>query len=55
MGQSSLYWLNISETPQMQKKETSFADKGVAWRTETSEAKISDGGLPNQIRSITVD
>ena len=30
-GQNSLYWLNISETAEIQKKETSFVEKGVAW------------------------
>ena len=24
-------WLNISETAQIQKKETSFVEKGIAW------------------------
>ena len=27
----NLYWLNISETAQIQKKETSFVENGVAW------------------------
>ena len=27
----NLYWLNISETAQIQKKDTSFVENGVAW------------------------
>ena len=43
--QNSLYWLTISETAQIQKKETSFVEKGEAWRTEE---------LPKQ-KSLTED